>query len=68
MITFHPTTRRSPSGFLAVVMLRNAKGQCVGSKSCAAVFANEQAAKARALRAAHNVAGKLEFTRVQGAV
>lgn len=68
MVTFHPTTRRSHNGYLAVVMLRNARGQCVGSNVSASVFESEQAAKERALRAAHSVAGKLEFTRVREAV
>jgi hypothetical protein len=72
MVTFHPTTKRTHSpdgslGFLAMVMVRNPRGQCVGSKvSANRVFPDKEAAKNFARQAAYNVSARVgfEFTRV----
>jgi hypothetical protein len=58
MITFHAAARRTSSGFIPMVTLRNSLGQCVGSKvsQVGNAFESAQDAKSHALVAAFRVA------------
>jgi hypothetical protein len=66
MTTFHPSAKRLHNGtFIATVMIRNAKGQCVGSVAMSAFpFANPHAARNRARLAAHVAANNLSTSNV----
>lgn len=65
MVTFHPTATRTLTGFRPMVMVRNPKGQCVGSRVASdRVYGDKEAARAYAVQAARNVAARLDFTRV----
>jgi hypothetical protein len=53
MITFVPTVTKVSGGFRPMIVARNAKGQCVGSKTATdKVFADKWDAKTYALNAA----------------
>lgn len=66
MVSFHPTARKLHNGaFVPMVIVRNPKGQCVGSRvSIGREFTDKDAAKNFARNAAHKVAERLTFTRV----
>lgn len=66
MVTFHPTARKLRNGqFAAMVIVRNPKGQCEGSRvSAVRTFADKEEAKTFARIASHNVAERLGFCRV----
>jgi hypothetical protein len=55
MTTFHPAAAKLPNGqgFRPMVMLRNAKGHMVGSKSGASVFPDKVSARNSAREACH---------------
>lgn len=66
MVTFHPTATRLHTGaFRPMVMVRNPKGQLIGSRvSTSRTFLTKEEARNFARQAAHNVAGRLEFAKV----
>lgn len=65
MITFHASASRCHDGFRPMVLIRNPKGQMIGSRTSKAyVFATKDEARNAARLAAHHVAERLAFTRV----
>jgi hypothetical protein len=67
MVTFHPSCAPVRSGgFKPAVIIRNDKGQCVGSRvSAAIVFPDKDAARNFAREKARVVASQFPFVRVQ---
>lgn len=66
MVTFHPTASRLHNGsYRPMVMVRNPKGQMIGSRVASSKeFPTKEDARNYARNAAHNVAARLDFTRV----
>ena len=36
MLTLHPTAKQTGTGFRPMIIVRNARGQCIGSRTCRA--------------------------------
>ena len=62
MFTYHPTAKRTRNGYVPMVIVRNPKGQCVGSKAGKRTFPYADTAKMFARMAAETVT--LESVRV----
>lgn len=64
MITIHATTKRFATGFVPMIILRNAKGQCVGSRAPQGgyrefrTFTDEAACKAEAAAICARIAAR----------
>lgn len=61
MFTFIPKAKRAQSGYRAMIIVRNPKGQCVGSKVSPRLYADADTAKAFARRAATVAAHAYSF-------
>lgn len=56
MLTFHPTYKKTKDGYRPMVIVRNTKGQCVGSRVAAGrTCANLYEARTAAWIACHRV-------------
>jgi hypothetical protein len=66
MVTFHPSASKQHDGsFRPMVIGRNPKGQCVGSRvSRSITFPSKELARNFARLACHQVIARLDFTRV----
>lgn len=54
MVTFHPTSKKVAGGYRPMVIIRNAKGQCIGSNVAGAnTYTCDHPARMYALFAAH---------------
>lgn len=66
MVTFHATASKLHNGqYRPMVMVRNPQGQMAGSRVAGSrAFSTKDEARNFARHAAHNVAQRLDFTRV----
>lgn len=66
MLTLHPTSKKTDSGFLPMIVIRNARGQCIGSRTCktAAPLSFKFYAETVAMIAADRVARRFPNLRV----
>lgn len=54
MVTFHPMAKKVAGGYRPMVVMRNAKGQCIGSKVAGArTYTGDHRARMHALFASH---------------